>query len=674
MRRKIITNDRYLHEIADDAWKVVLLVSTEPEMYLRGLEVVELRRDADGRIGVVTVTRDALRDTLDRAADFVKEFEDKGKKKYVPSSPPIPVVAHMLAHPHPQIPVLKSVVEAPVFSAAGQLLKRQGYKRSARIYVDLPESFDMRPVPGNPTRRQVELALAELLEVLKDFPFVTEVDLANAVAFLILHFIRDMVGDTPLHVIESPTEGTGKDYLVDVVSIITTGRRSTVLSPPRDEAEMRRILTAMFMSGSPRLHLNNVDKLDSPALAAALTSKEWQDRVVGSSRNVRASIACTWVATGINPRLSREIGRRAVPIRLDAGIELADRHFSVPDLLGAVLSKRWQLVRDVLILVQAWIAVGCPPGTAKFLGYTAYARVLGGILENAGLQDFLTNRDRAFQTPDPERDELEYFILRWSEAYGGAVVNTGDLFELAVREELLPTIFEPGLPPASCRTRLGKLLPKHRDEVIMGCRLVSVGKDKHTHATKWRLEQITDAKGAKGAKGTKGGHTTEVEMWDTTGIVRVPGGEVPSHPSQFSQRRHSINVETVADLLTRAGDFGARFRVSEGRIEVLALHTLPKDVVKDLKANAAAIQAYLVETEDVSPWSEQGSVLLAWSAAAAELDLKTTVPVTFKPPAARTVETRRVGLYTAGYLTRLARIRMGRSSRIPDPPWTRSGP
>ena len=297
MARKIITNNRYLREIADDAWKVILRVSSEPDMYLRGLEVVELRRDADGRIAVVTVTRDALRDTLDRMADFVTERDGKGGKKELhPSSPPIPVVAHMLAHPHPQIPVLKSVVEAPVFSAAGQVLKRQGYNRSAGIYVDLPQGFHMRPVPRNPTRRQVELALANLLAILKDFPFVTDADQANAVGFLILDFVRDMIREpTPLHVIESPTERTGKDYLVEVVSAITTGRRSTALSPPNEEGEWRRTLTAMFMAGSPRIHINNVKTLDSSALAAALTSGEWHDRVVGSSRLVKAPITCLWV-------------------------------------------------------------------------------------------------------------------------------------------------------------------------------------------------------------------------------------------------------------------------------------------------------------------------------------------------------------------------------------------
>ncbi len=163
--RKIVTNKRYFRDIADDAWNVILRSADETSMYLRGLDAVELLRDANGRIAIVKVTREALRDTLDRVADFVKESQDKyGVTIWSPNSPPIAVVSHMLAHLHPEIPVLKDVVEVPVFSSGGQLLQKQGYHRSARIYVDLPQGFRMSPVPRNPNSDHVDKALTDLLE------------------------------------------------------------------------------------------------------------------------------------------------------------------------------------------------------------------------------------------------------------------------------------------------------------------------------------------------------------------------------------------------------------------------------------------------------------------------------------------------------------------------------
>lgn len=124
-----------------------------------------------------------------------------------------------------------------------------------------------------------------------------------------------------------------------------------------------------------------------------------------------------------------------------------------------------------------------------------------------------------------------------------------------------------------------------------------------------------------------------------------------------------MNIDPVTDLLTRAEYLGARFRVSAGRVEVLGLHTLPEHVINDLRANSAEIRAYLVQPGDSYTWSEEGSVLLAWSAAAAELGLQTEVTATFMSSDTKPVSTTRVGLYATGYLARLARIRMRRRTQ-----------
>lgn len=124
-----------------------------------------------------------------------------------------------------------------------------------------------------------------------------------------------------------------------------------------------------------------------------------------------------------------------------------------------------------------------------------------------------------------------------------------------------------------------------------------------------------------------------------------------------------MNSKPVADLLKRAGEFGARFRVSAGRVEVWGLHTLPEQIVRDLRAHSEAIRTYLAVNADISPCSKAWSELLAWSAAAAELGLETLLPVTFRPSGTEPVTTRRPGLYAAGYLTCIARIRMCRDPR-----------
>jgi len=57
-------------------------------------------------------------------------------------------------------------------------------------------------------------------ELLIDFPFADEASRANALALLLLPYVRPLiVGPTPLHLITAPTQGTGKDLLAQLAPI-----------------------------------------------------------------------------------------------------------------------------------------------------------------------------------------------------------------------------------------------------------------------------------------------------------------------------------------------------------------------------------------------------------------------------------------------------------------------
>ena len=63
-----------------------------------------------------------------------------------------------------------------------------------------------------PSMNEINKAKDLLLdELLADFPFASQADRANAVAWLLLPLIRPSIdGPTPLHLIEAPIQGTGK--------------------------------------------------------------------------------------------------------------------------------------------------------------------------------------------------------------------------------------------------------------------------------------------------------------------------------------------------------------------------------------------------------------------------------------------------------------------------------
>ena len=126
-------------------------------------------------------------------------------------------------------------------------------------------------------------------------------------------------------------------------------------------------------------------------------------------------------------------------------------------------------------------------------------------------------------------------------------------------------------------------------------------------------------------------------------------------------------MESVTDLLTRAQNLGASFRICAGKVEVLGLQTLPKHVVNDLRASSIEIRDHLVRYGNYFPLDQEISALMLWSATAAELGLETEYKIIFDPPNSDSVSTTRIGLYAAGYLARLARYHMRRRPKSHSP-------
>jgi hypothetical protein len=152
---------------------------------------------------------------------------------------------------------------------------------------------------------------------------VGDADRANAIALLLQALAREVInGPTTLHLIEAPTPGTVKGLLVEVIGRIVAGRRGVPVSAVRgDAAEWRKTIIAQLMAGRSMLIFDNhseSETLNSAALASALTTLLWEDRVLGSNHVVRFPVRVTWALTANNTTVSSEMARRIVRSRIDA--------------------------------------------------------------------------------------------------------------------------------------------------------------------------------------------------------------------------------------------------------------------------------------------------------------------------------------------------------------------
>ena len=481
-----ITN-RQPREIEQDAWNVLQSANEpEPEFFTLGNTMVHLERGPFVPY-LQALTLPALRRHLKVLADFIR-VSDKGE---FPVVVPKNVLEDMLAMAQPPLPSIRQVVNTPVLAPDGSILAIEGYDPQLALYLAFGE-VPIPPVSDVPSQGELDQAKALLVdELLADFPFASRGDLANAVAGLLITLVRPVIdGPTPLHMIEAPTQGTGKGLLAQCIAIIATGGPVAVMTEARDDDEWRKRITAKLREAPPLVLLDNLKrKLDSGSLSSALTEPIWGDRELGSNRTIRATVTCGWFATANNPTFSGELARRIVRIRLDAAVEIPwERKGFRHDPLDAwVKEHRGDLLWALLTLAKAWVAAGRPKSQVQMGRFQSWADTIGGILKVAGIPGFLENREEVYTVGEADQGAWRAFVGAWGESYGEQRVETSQLFDLAKEKRLL-TELRNGRTDQGARVSLGRAISAMRDRVVEDWTIRMAG-IAHGGASAFRLER-----------------------------------------------------------------------------------------------------------------------------------------------------------------------------------------
>ncbi len=281
-------------DVVSRTWKALLDMNNPPILFRRESVLVVVSTDEGGDPTIQVLAKVAIRGILERLVDFVHMNEDGHTcVRHAPEN----VVADMAKFVDTRLPILHGVLAAPFFAPPGVLVTDTGYYQATGTYLRLADRLTVQTVPESPDGATISRARDFLLvDFLGDFPFHSVPDKANALAALVLPFVRPLIeGSTPLHLFESPTAGTGKSLLADVCSIVATGSSPAVMTQPRDEDEWARSLLAKLLEGPPCILLDNLhDEVRSSALASALTAPRFSGRQMGRSQMASAPVICTW--------------------------------------------------------------------------------------------------------------------------------------------------------------------------------------------------------------------------------------------------------------------------------------------------------------------------------------------------------------------------------------------
>jgi hypothetical protein len=496
--REIQGNKRQLRDVTTDALNALLEHNAPPTVFQRGGLLTRFRvREDDGSPYLEPLADAALRGILSRVANWMNARDTRDGQVLEDDVPPQEAVADLANLPGWHgVPVVKAVVECPVFARDGGLILTPGYHASARLWYHPAPGLAVPAQPEKPTADDIARAKRWLLdELLGDFPFVGDASKAHALAALLLPFVREMIdGLTPFHLQDAPTEGTGKTLLANVIAIPATGRVLEAQPEATAEEEWRKRITAVLSESPVFILLDNLNHtLDSGALASVLTCRVWRDRVLGFTKTATLPNTAVWLGSGNNARLSRELIRRTVLTRLDAGLDAPweRTEFRHPNLIRWALDHRGELVWSALTLCRAWLAAGRPAGKQTLGMFESWAEVIGGILDVAGVPGLLGNA-REFRASHADKvSEWRAFVVSWWQEFCDRTVGVEDLFGLADRQKLLDSVMgDKG--ERSQRTRLGLAMAKTADRVYGGYRVERAGED-YKGRQQYRLREVQAA-------------------------------------------------------------------------------------------------------------------------------------------------------------------------------------
>lgn len=491
---EVQVNSRQLREIVADARRVMVLsndrriktASAAPvenesaPLFVRDGRLVRLQKPRKGAPILSDVGETCVFGYLLREADWVQVSED-GKH---PVFPPKDASRDLIAYPPPAIPKVEAVITTPVFGRDGRLIVEAGLHETDRLWLEADASLNVGVIPESPTPEEVAAARRLIIDDLfVDFPFVGDADRAHAVAALLLPFVLRMIdGCTPLHVVEAPTSGSGKGLLCNLVSTVVTGKPCESRTLPEDDDEVRKTLTAELAKARPIILLDNAKEnwtLSSAPLASVLTASSWTDRILGRTEMITLPNSALWMLTGNNPRLSKDLARRSVRIRIDPKRDRAWRRtgFKHDPVTSWTIANRDELVHAALVLVRAWIAAGRPVSQERLGSFEHWAAVMGGLLKVAGVEGFLGNLEELYADADVEGEAWREFTLVWWEQHSSTAVRVSDLVELCEKHDLMLQVRGDG-SARSQQSRLGRGLQGARDRVFGDLQVTVLNQDR----------------------------------------------------------------------------------------------------------------------------------------------------------------------------------------------------
>lgn len=261
---------------------------------------------------------------------------------------------------------LNCIVRHATLSADGELLTIPGYHKEHKMLI-FPrvdgERIDL--VDSDCTPENARAALALLVDLFQDFNFESEAHRAAAFSLLFTLLVRQNLDTVPFFALDASTPGTGKGTVFQVVQAIATGNPSLSSWAPTEDADAEgKRLVSLGLEGRSGLCLfDNIKSgasLGNAVLDAALTNGFVSGRLLQLNKTATVKLSVTFAATGNNIRLSGDLHRRTLFMKLVALLTKRTK-WTYPLIAQYAATHRLKYLRAALLIMRAFVLHGRLP-------------------------------------------------------------------------------------------------------------------------------------------------------------------------------------------------------------------------------------------------------------------------------------------------------------------------
>ena len=334
-----------------------------------------------------------------------------------------------------QLKQLKAVITTPTIRLDGSLLDKPGYDEETGLLLEQTEGF--ANIPINPSNAQVYSALHKVMHPFKDFPLTGPLD-RGILLSAILTAIRCIIWDNVMGI------------------------------------------------------------FDSSAIAGALTSSSYQDRVLGKSEASTVPNRALFILTGNNLCLAGDLPRRVLICRIDPR---TDRPFAREfdfDPVQYVLDHRQELAEAALTIIRGWLSSDAKRASGRMASFENWDDLVRQAVAWVGGDEYGDPMDAVdiAQSNDPEQTALYEFLEAWHSRFSDKAVTAKEVMDAVniqnptpVDKRLYESISElmNGFPNNA--KSLGRTLRFRTDRIVGGLRL-EVGPETRNKVGRWRVIEV----------------------------------------------------------------------------------------------------------------------------------------------------------------------------------------